>query len=366
MAGRSFTSSFEVAVKRREKKSRGRAVVVWFGACFVLYQLIGGLLLDYYWPQIRFPYAFKQFRRYQEFARSPDVICLGSSRIESCLLDKEINQTMRRLTGAADFLAFNACVPGGDLIATEFVWHKLWQQGARPKLVVLEVIPEQVNHLNDWLKLHVMRQIRWEDVADYAHEVCRTGHAMRLLQARLIPLYMHRYQLVKTSREAVTDLFEPDPFEGKVNKEAVAGDYRDWSRLAEKKSALQPAQRQETMSGLHGVERGLRRYRPGGTSVLALERFLKFCQQENIPVILLGVPLTEPHRQLYMPEIEGPFRACMKLLEALYPCRYVDCRDQVPDWLFRDNHHANQRGGQYFSQRFAREVLLPAFSKPIP
>lgn len=347
----------------QRKQQRGRKVVVWFAASFLLVQFAGSLLLDYAWPEVRFPMAFRQFRSYRECPRSPDVICLGSSRIESSVHAKEITQTVRHVVGKQDFLAFNAHVPGGDFISAEFVWKELWQQGARPKVILLEMCPEQVNHLNDWLKLHVMRQIRWDDVASYALETCRTGHALRLVQARFMPLYTHRYELVRTTKNSVQAWLMP---EEQAPPTPESEEFRDCSQFAAKQLPVPADARRETMSGLHGAERGLRRYRPGGTSVQALERMLKFWQQQDITVVLLGVPLSKAHRDLYTPSIETQFRAYAQRLESTYGCKYVDCRDQVPDFLFKDNHHATGRGGQYFTQRFTREVLIPTLAARVP
>jgi hypothetical protein len=45
---------------------------------------------------------------------------------------------------------------------------------------------------------------------------------------------------------------------------------------------------------------------------------------------------------------------------ATYDCRFVDCRDRLPDELFIDNHHLRPEGGQQFSALLACEALAPA------
>jgi hypothetical protein len=351
-----------MATHKRDRL-RGRRITFWFWGCFILSQLGAGLLLDHCLPQIRFPRAFQQFRALGRLPHSPDIVFLGSSRTESSLHDWTISQSMRHFTGDESIVAFNANVPGGDLISAEYVWQGLRRRGAHPAVLVIEVCPEEVNHLNDWLKLHVFRQLGWTDIPTYAEEVCRTKHLNRLAQARLLPLYIHRYELWKAAVQSLREvLLRPSA----TAKWVVPPGYQDMSALAEKEQALRPEQRAESDAGVHGVERCLRNYRPGGTSAKALKRILGQCKEEGIAVLLVGIPVSSVHRKVYTRFIEGRFGVYMKHLEQAYGCRYVDCRDQVPDWLFRDNHHALPLGGDYFSQRFAWEVLLPIWSQVKP
>jgi hypothetical protein len=340
----------------KRDRQRGGRIAAWFWGFFLAAQLIGGLLLDYVWPQIRFPRAYQQFHALQQFPRSPDIICLGSSRTESTIHDSSLSRAMRHFTGDPSVRAFNAQVPGGDLISAEFVWKGLWRRGARPSLLVIEVLPEEVNHLNDWLKLHVLRQLTWPDVPAYAVEVTRTQHLLRLVQSRLVPLYTHRCELWRAAQRNCGAPWLPA---SSPAPEAVLPGYHDIRAEALIEQPLQPEQIEQSTAGLHEIERGLRLYRPGGSSCKALERILTHCRRHSIDVLLLGIPVSSRHRALYTPQIEADFQSYLRQVEQTWGCRYVDCRDQSPDWLFRDNHHSLPLGGEYFSQRFAREVLGP-------
>jgi hypothetical protein len=255
-------------------------------------------------------------------------------------------------------------VPGGDLITSEFMLKELWKRGARPSLVVIELLPEEVNHLNDWLKLHVLRQFTWADVPANAVEVTRAQHLLRLVQARLVPLYTHRCELCRSANRLFEGWLLPA---GQAEwKLRIPAGYEDVRAEAMVEHPLKPEQVENSCSGLHEIQRGLRRYQPGGGSCKALERMLEHCRKHNVSVILLGIPVSSRHRALYTQGIEADFQTYLKLVERTYGCRYFDCRDQVPDWLFRDNHHAVPLGGEYFSQRFSREVLAPAWVRLNP
>jgi hypothetical protein len=117
--------------------------------------------------------------------------------------------------------------------------------------------------------------------------------------------------------------------------------------------------------GLEQPRRWLRHYQVGGTAAAALERLLGRCRSHRIAVVLVGVPVTRPHRDTYTAAIEAEFHAHLERLCQTYGCRFVDYRDQVPDSLFVDNHHLHLGGGMYFSQRLAREVLAPVWRAEI-
>src|SRR5262249_58615650 len=67
---------------RRANQRRAVRLLLWAGGLFALAHLAGGLLLDYLWPQVRFPGAARRFDLLQRFPRTPDIISLGSSRME--------------------------------------------------------------------------------------------------------------------------------------------------------------------------------------------------------------------------------------------------------------------------------------------
>jgi hypothetical protein len=111
----------------------------------------------------------------------------------------------------------------------------------------------------------------------------------------------------------------------------------------------------------HDVRRWLKDYRVGGPTPAALERILDRCRAEGIRVILRGIPACSFHRNEISPEVDAAYLGYMNRLVADYGCRFVDCRDWVPDLMFGDTLHLrSDTGGMLFTERFTREVLLPA------
>jgi hypothetical protein len=115
------------------------------------------------------------------------------------------------------------------------------------------------------------------------------------------------------------------------------------------------------MAGVHSIRRWLKGYQVGGTAAEACERLIDRCQANGMTVILVGVPLTKAHRDLYTPGIEHGFLTYVEDVADRHGCRFVDYRDRVPDDMFLDNHHVLRSGGEYFSRILTDEVLIGAW-----
>ncbi len=186
---------------------RARMVLLWGLGLFTVLQLTGGLLLDYCWPLLRFPSAGQVLAALQQ-TPAPRVVFLGSSRTRVGIEQGVVGPLLSRYCSLSDLCpALNAGVPAGDPITEEFLLRRLLDQGVRPDWVVLEVSPETLNQHNEWLAIHVQRQLRWEHLPGYLVQACRSGQGMRFLAARFCAPFLHRQQvLLQTSK-----LFWPEP-----------------------------------------------------------------------------------------------------------------------------------------------------------
>ena len=59
---------------------RGRRVMLWAVAFFFAIQLGAGVVIDHFWPAVRFPTAAIRFDIIESAPRTPDILFLGSSR----------------------------------------------------------------------------------------------------------------------------------------------------------------------------------------------------------------------------------------------------------------------------------------------
>jgi hypothetical protein len=347
------------------RRQRGRSVLLWGLGAFVALQLTASVLLDYVWPQLRFPPFFAQAERAGAFPVAPSIVCLGSSRC-GCLLDEdEISDVVRRLTGDVQAQFFNAAVPAGDLYVNEKLLYELLQRGMRPRYVLIELCPESVHQQNAWLTLHVGRQLRWDELPAYLLEVQRTGNALRLAGTRFLPLFALREQIRDHVASAAQGWY--GTFVGAEGAKAPrpvavlpTGPMPDWTKLsadALRDTKAEPSA--DTKINLQAVAQELKAYRPGGNSALALERMVRRCREHGIEPILFGVPLSSAHRGYYTEAVERPYQEFLRAFAQRHGCRYVEYRDALPDQFFLDHHHASKAGRLLFSRRLGVEMLGP-------
>src|SRR5256885_6920524 len=86
-------------LRRRADAARNRRLLLWTAAVFLALETAGGLVLDYRFPQIRFPFAFGTLDKLRAEPHAPDLVYLGSSRFGTCLSESELTHELRRLTG---------------------------------------------------------------------------------------------------------------------------------------------------------------------------------------------------------------------------------------------------------------------------
>lgn len=351
---------------KHQQPRRGRCILFWMLGSFFALQLAGGFLLEHVFPQVRFPFLYRQLALLDEQPRPPNIVFLGSSRFGCGLSGDAVTDLLHRLTGDPQVQAFNAAIPAGDLLVSELMLRQLLDRGVKPRFAVIEVCPEVLNHRNDWIKIHVARQIGWSDVPGYFLEITRTGNLLRLATDRFVPLYNHRETLCKQIgggiEAALSSWLDADAAVETPRRSAPAA--IDWDSLVNRHYRdMTSDQRQKTQIGLYDVRRCLRSYRAGGNSGAALERMLMLCKANDVVPILVGVPVSQPQRELYVRPIEESYTAFIADVTRRHGCRYFDMRHRVPDALFVDNHHADGQGCLLFSRILAEEVLAPLWVK---
>ena len=350
----------------RQRRSRG--ILLGAIALFLAVQVVGGLLIDYRWTQFRFPYAHERFHELDSEGHSPNLICLGSSRIQMHLHAPTLTESMRRLTGRDDFLAFNGGIPTGDPITMEYAFAEYLKRGARPEWVIVEICPESINHHDEWFAQHVIRQWRWEDIAHHFVDICRTNNLGRLALARFVPLYLHRHQFVKMVREhvAAREMQPPQPDQVRQSAKRVPAQLVSLQRTSPASKAIDPRLVEQCRASAAHVSRDFRHYEIGGARLESLERLLANCQAHGCKILLLGAPVTSPHRAIYTPAIDAQYRNYVKHLQEKFGCEFFEGRECIPDHWFVDNHHASLSGAMYFSQLLAEYVLSKHWAESAP
>jgi hypothetical protein len=350
----------------RSNGLRGRRAIAWAGLFFLLAQIGGSVLLDYVWTAVKFRSLTNNVAAIETWKRSPDLICLGSSRMGAAFRQDVVQDRLRQATGDSTLFVFNASIEGANLITMDYAMEKLLAAGARPRWVLLEIEPENLARCNRWHRFDALRMMAWHNFLDFAIESRRSGGFREIMMTRLLPLYHFRTQiLTETGRALGLDAGPPQPSTGAAAQPESAG--VPWTvYMAQKRDESMPPE-VRTKIGLETFERWLVDYEIGGKPVEALARLIQRCQQAGAEVLLVAVPTSSTHRRVYTPEIDARFLAHMRQAQDSFGCRFVDYRDRVPDRLFQDSHHVLLEGGKLFSQQIASEVLAPllAGSRPM-
>ncbi len=354
-----------------------RRASLWAAGLFVLGQVVAGLLLDYVFPLTRFPSAAKAMERAAEEPH-PAVIFFGSSRTESAIVASEADRILAETSHRQPPpRVLNGYIVAGDSLSSEFVFTRMLDRGTKPEWIVLEVSPEMVNDKPPFMREHAIRQLTWPDLFTNFSTIVRANAMWVYAEGRLVPLYSHRRQIVLNGKNAIRD-YLPTP--GKTLPIALPGAAmpgRPTTADADPAASMKPAfatpatggnqddlLKQSRYGAEEVVRRWLKDYRIGGPTPAALERILDRCRSEEIHVILMGIPACSFHRKEITPTINNAYIGYIQELVAKYDCEFVDCRDWVPDTMFGDTLHLrSDTGGKFFTDRFTRQVLVPAIGK---
>lgn len=335
----------------RPSQARALRALAWGGLWFVLAQFLGGTLLDYVWPEVKFPAA----ERVLAVARSAprvDVVAVGSSRMDALLYADELAQGLN----LPHAIVVNLAVGAGDLVTAEYLYRQLRDQAILPGTLLIEISPETLAERNAWIDQHALRQLTWHDLPDFAGEMVRYGHTLRCLSARLVPLWTHRDQLRHRAWLAVAGMLDHQAV-ARLHASAPVGPGRlvDLERDAQLRRLSDAAAR--TQAGLPNIIRWLRDYRVGGQAARRFERLLTQATADGVRTVVIAVPLSSPHRALYTPPIEAAFQQYLHATLARFPqVEFHDDRARLPDHEFLDNHHASPTGGRQISRLWGERL----------
>ncbi len=375
-----------MAIKFLHKRRSARRVLLWMLIPTVLLQLVVNLVMDRDRPELRSPHLARVLANVRA-TPGANVVCLGTSRFGMGLSVAEI-QTQLRAAGDPSLTVFNDSVPSGDFDTSDFVLRAMLRKGWRPALAVIEICPEMVNRRNRLLGAHVMPPLTRKSASTYLADLVLSRNLRRLFVERLIPVYRYRRSLWgEVSRGLAKISHKVRSSQSSTRRTALPSrpvsqdgsgepSYGAAPAHAESAQAARPTAEELYLNGdpsmdprrltnenLPRVRTWLENYRIGGTSSLGLERLLRRCREHGMEVILVAPPVAGCQRALYTPAVENVFVPYMHQLEQAYQCRFVDCRDWVPDELFYDNHHLRPPGQSLFSRQLTRDVLVPRWSE---
>jgi hypothetical protein len=317
--------------------SRAKRVLVLAALLFVTVQLAVGLALDRAPLRVRFHEADAALRRVRALGPTPDVLLFGSSRFRELILPDEVEARLRERLGEraprVTSLAFN----GGDLVGSEIMLEHVLASGARPRMALIELTPEWLQHPVPVLNGQLLRAFTWRDVGAWLPELL-LGTRRTLICARLFPVYCYRDELLTWATG------RPPPY------------------LVARPSPSQAPPRAKRDDPKHGARRWARRMRNYSVSPRALhvlERVLERCREAQVHCVFVESPVTSFHRAMLDGHIESIFRGALERVQEKSPIEFIDLSARLPDDGFRDSTHGNHSGADRFSAIFADEVIEP-------
>jgi hypothetical protein len=343
----------------RTEATRCRVLLTTAVVTFFCVQLVGGEAIERFRPGIRYEWLEERLAALRRQPRTPDLVYLGSSRFCLGLDAAELSCELGRHLDRPDFRAVGAAVPAGDFLVMERVLDEMDRIGMHPPTVVVEVVPFHLLDVNPWYNVHLYQILTWADLGEHLAELTRGGQFGRMLGARLTPLVIHRYAILK-------NLLTPT-LHAKASERCPVPqiDDAELARLLEP-TPNTPDEIEQARSDLEVVARHYRRRRIGGTSTASLERILTRFARHGTRVILVGAPLSSAHREALAP-VDAAYCRYMERIQARFGVSFVDCRAALPDALFEDHHHLKRLEGTIvFSRYLAREVLMPLLEDASP
>jgi hypothetical protein len=363
-------------LRPRPTARRARHVLAWLACAWLAGQLAVGLALDAAPTWVRFRQGGKVLRAAASFGDEPYVALLGSSRFRDVDLGA-LSDALGEATGAPPPLILQGAVLAGDPVVFDYLLERLLGQGTVPTLAILELSPETLSYPAHWVADHVTRMFTWRDLPAWIGEIAARGQLGDLATKRLMPIHVYRTELLGwLTLERAPYLRVPSPQDTPDGEALEARRPRERRRahaarslplgahpLVRPTAGEAPDIDARTLSGLRRMRDWLEDYRTGGGAVRSLESALARCREAGVRVVLVGVPVTSAHRELYTPEILAAYQAVLAPLLERTGVSYREYRARVPDALFVDNHHLSAEGGAFFGRMLAREVIAPAWTR---
>jgi hypothetical protein len=348
------------AAARDRRRRAGTAVVVGL-VVFAVLQLGLGVAAELsLW--VRDPgYADKEIRlaRREATARGgPVVVMLGTSRTGYGFHAGRVETRAREELGRP-VAVFNFGIPASGPVTHLLYLRRLLAEGHRPDLLLVEVLPPGLADLGSEGPLEA--KFLFGDRLRHHELDTLTGHGFpakvraEWRESVLIPWYALRYPLV-----------------GRVFPSALSWQCRfDWSRTTDEHGwstplleTVTPEQYKAGLKQAAGEYAAiLRNLHPGGGAARALAELLALCREHRVPVRLVLMPESSDFRSLYWQGSTERLYAFLNGVCAESGCGLTDARAWLPDAAFTDGHHMLRSGAETFSDRLAREAILPALSK---
>lgn len=338
----------------QSRRRRGAVAVGVFAVAFVVLQLGLAAAAELSF-RVRDPaYGDKEklLARATAARGRPLVVMLGSSRTSFAFHAFAVEERLAAEFPAA--VAFNFGVPASGPVTHALYLRRLVEQGHRPDLLLVEVLPPMFMEFPEGPM----------DGRFLNGNRLRYGEAKRAVGYGLPPEVVAKWRSSVVVPWSELRL----PLLGRLTPSALPWGVRfDWGRSCDARGWGPPPWASVTPEEYRaGVERARREYaavladlRPAAGAVRALHDLLALCRDHGIPAKLVLLPEAAEFRALYSPVTLARLDGILGDLRTAHGCDLIDARDWGPPGEFTDGHHLLRGGAKAFSDRLARDAVLP-------
>lgn len=340
--------------------ARGRRVLLAAVLGLAALQIGSALLVDHWRPELADPeYRIRRERLRAAQAENPErplVLMLGSSRV----LNGFRPERLHRLTDAAGapITSFNFGLLCAGPLRQHCGLRHLLADGIRPDLLLLEIMPPLYNQPGkgrfcdeNWLYIP---PLPLSDAAELLPHFARP-HRLVLpwLTSRLMPGHEHQRRVFQQlagnclpAPALVTENEKADPWGWSPSPTATV-------TAEEQRRHIEAAHRQ--------YHNAFPDFRLGNQPCRLLDEMLESCRRERVAVCLIRMPESAVFRGWYTASLEADLEALTRHANQRFGAPTINARQWVPDSEFWDGHHLLPSGAALFSERLARDVVLPWF-----
>jgi hypothetical protein len=341
---------------RRHKQSRG--VLLWGLALFLTGQVALATAIERWLPVLRdAEYAYRldrlRGRLRTRSARQVSVVMLGSSRTMFGLHGQLIEKRLREQTSDAP-VVFNLGFPGAGPLRHWLHLNRLLQDGVRPDVVLIEIMPFLFHTYNglpvDFEQLSADRMRLCELSLLQAEGMRCDALRQDWWQGWAFPCYTHRFALLSVTIPTLL----PCP----LRQDYAKGiDESGWTPLSPLFMLNQEQRRRALERACLDHGPALQNINVCATSTLFLQETLELCRREGIRAALVVMPEGPIYRGLYSAATWRTLDAHFRGIAERYRVPLINAREWLEEGDFWDSHHMTRAGAIRYSERLSQEIL---------
>jgi hypothetical protein len=317
-------------------------------------QLGLNLALEPLFPQFRDPFYYHKSRRLLARVHKEQpltVVMLGSSRTAYGLCGQRIEGQLGERLGQP-VVVYNSGLFGSGPIAELLYLKRMVQEGLRPDLLLIEVLPTCLAETErgpaeaNWLD--PCRLNRQELLFLEKYGIATREMVHDRVQDEAIPWYYHRFAILSCWAPGWLPLIKRMDFSAGADASGFAP-CREPNTREERQRCLEKMRVQFGGSFIN--------FHFSAAACQALDDALTMCRQRDIPAALVLMPEGKEFLKLYDGTTRSAIDGYLQAVSQTHGVPLLDARTWVEDGDFCDGHHLLPRGARVFTERLGREAL---------